>query len=250
MPYLGDYLGQLLSEITLARMQADLETVRIAELYAAHPLLRMMPVPHVRMPDVELDLPVLIKTSEEPRAGQTARGGVTMPELIRKFDEVLKSQLKKAGIDLNDADQKKLRAVLAERLKRHDLPTETSIDVYRVADDFSAIALKNISEIVRKETAPEPPEDPEKLEKLERPDRPEILMLKNFGAELKETVRLEFLKLRLPPPRLLVVVNHNDIREAGGAENLTRLHLKITEQGVEWKTIESEGGSHDRLMPE
>ncbi len=46
MPNLGDYLGQLLSEITLARMHADLESIRIAELYAAHPLLRTFPFQH------------------------------------------------------------------------------------------------------------------------------------------------------------------------------------------------------------
>ena len=75
MPLLGDYLGQLLSEITIARMHADLETVRLAELYATHPLLKNFPVPHVRLPDVELELPVLIKTSEEAHPGQPPRGG-------------------------------------------------------------------------------------------------------------------------------------------------------------------------------
>ncbi len=65
MPNLGDYLGQLLSELSIARMQADLETVRLAELYAMHPLLRTMPVPHMRLPDVDLEIPVLIKASED-----------------------------------------------------------------------------------------------------------------------------------------------------------------------------------------
>ena len=32
MPYLGDYLGQLMAEIAIARMHADLETVRLAEM--------------------------------------------------------------------------------------------------------------------------------------------------------------------------------------------------------------------------
>ena len=86
MPYLGDYLGQLLSEIAIARMQADLETVRLAELYAAHPLLRTLPVPHLRLPEVALEIPVLIEASEEPRAGESARGGATLADMRLRFD--------------------------------------------------------------------------------------------------------------------------------------------------------------------
>ena len=86
MPYLGDYLGQLLAEISLARLQADLETVMLAELYAAHSILRTMPVPHMRLPEVELDIPVLISDSEQPRADASTRGGATLADLGRKFD--------------------------------------------------------------------------------------------------------------------------------------------------------------------
>lgn len=89
MPYLGDYLGQLMAEIAIARMHADLETVRLAEIYAAHPLLRTMSVPRLRLPEVDLELPVLIEQVEETRAGGPARGGVTLGEIRRKFDDVL-----------------------------------------------------------------------------------------------------------------------------------------------------------------
>ena len=89
MPYLGDFLGQLMSEIALARMQSDLETVRLAELYAEHPLLRTLPVPHLRLPNVDLEVPVLIQASEPPRADESPRGGVKVSELRRRFDAVL-----------------------------------------------------------------------------------------------------------------------------------------------------------------
>ncbi|SMF17174.1 hypothetical protein [Pseudobacteriovorax antillogorgiicola] len=57
---LGDYLGHLLSSVTKARMQADLETIRIAEQYQSHPLLKHFPVPRVRLPKVELNVPVIM----------------------------------------------------------------------------------------------------------------------------------------------------------------------------------------------
>jgi hypothetical protein len=37
----------------------------VAELYADHPLLRNMPVPRFRMPDVEIDVPVVVKDTEQ-----------------------------------------------------------------------------------------------------------------------------------------------------------------------------------------
>lgn len=232
MPYLGDYLGQLLSEISMARMQADLETVRLAELYATHPLLRTMPVPHVRLPDVELDIPVLVKAAEEPRAGESARGAATLADMRRKFDDVLAAHLTKAGVAPSPADRRKLRAALDERLPLHGVPAETSVDVYRVADDLTSTALRAVGELKPAPGAAGPAIPPE------------------VAAGLKEAARLEFLKLRTPPPRLTVLVTSAEIREAGTAENLTRLRLKVSEQGLEWATVESEGVRRDRLVPE
>lgn len=232
MPYLGDYLGQLLSEISMARMQADLETIRLAELYAMHPLLRTMPVPHVRLPDVELEIPVLIKISEEPRAGESARGGVSLKDMRRKFDEVLAAYLSKSDIPLSANDRKKLRVSIDEQFTLHGLPTEISVDVHRVADDVTSTALRVIDELQR------------------APDATEPGTISPLAAGLKDTVRLAFTKLRTPPPRLVVLVTTAEIREAGAAENLTRLHLKVSEQGVEWTTVEADGVRRDRLIPE
>ncbi len=232
MPYLGDYLGQLLAEISMARMQADLETVRLAELYASHPLLRTMPVPHVRLPEVNMEIPVLIKASEEPRAGESARGGAAPSDLRKKFDEVLDAHLSKASVTLSQADRKKLGAALDERLTPTGIPAEIAVDVNRLADEFASTALRVVRELKPRPTRGEPTVAPE------------------IAAELKESVRREFLKLRTAPPRLTVLVTSAEIREAGTAENTTRLTLKVSEQGVEWTSVEADGVRLDRLVPE
>ena len=67
---------------------------------------------------------------------------------------------------------------------------------------------------------------------------------------LRESAQLEFLKLRTAPPRLFVLVTSPEIRELGNPENVTRLRLKVSEEGVEWTTIELDGVEHDRLVPE
>ena len=152
--------------------------------------------------------------------------------MSRTFDEVLAAHMSKAGIAPSAADRKKLRAALDERLTLHGVPTDISVDVHRVADDLTSTALRAIEEFRRTPITGEPAIPPP------------------LAAELKYAVRLEFLKLRTLPPRLAVLVTSAEIREAGTAENLTRLRLKVSEQGVEWTTIESEGVQRDRLVPE
>lgn len=239
MPNLGDYLGQILSEITLARMQADIETIRLAEIYAAHPLLRTLPVPHVRLPEVDLDIPVIIKSSEQPGAGQSLRGGTSLAAMRKKFDDILVTHLAKAGTPLTQALAPKLKAALDDRLTRHGLPTESAIDVNRVADDLAATAVRILGEVdPATSAAPIPSAAPPSAAQAE------------MEKQLKAEVRLEFLKMRKPPPRLVALVTSAELREAGPAENLTRLKLKVTEQGLEWTSYEAGGAELDRLVPE
>jgi hypothetical protein len=248
MPYLGDYLGQLLSEISMARMQADLESVRLAELYASHPLLRTMPVPHVRLPDVELDIPVLVQTSEEPRTGETSRGGLKIADMSRRFDEIIETHLTKTGVSLTLPERRKLRAAIDERLTPTSVP-EISVDVHKLAGELTTTALRVIDELKPKPAVPEPGTPP--LSRGRRlKDTGESEAAPQSARELEDTVRREFLKLRTTPPRLSVLVTSAQLKETGTPDNMMRLRLKITEQGLEWTSIEEDGGRRDLLIPE
>lgn len=229
MPPLGDYIGQLLSEITIARMQADIEAVRVAELYASHSLLRTMPVPHFRLPNVEVDVPVVVKQMEEERAGELRRGAPVLANMRRAFDKVLTKQLREERIRLRAEHRTKLKSVLDRKVASLSQPAAIAVDVNRVADELTNTASRTLTE-------PGGPVDPARRPKLEK--------------KLKEAARVEFLKLRKPPPRLQVLVTTGEVREAGPSEVITRLHLKITEEAFEWTTIESDGREQDRLVIE
>ena len=230
MPNLGDYLGQLMSEITLARMQADLESVRIAELYAAHPLLKTMPIPHLRLPEVNLDIPVLIEASEPPRVGETPRGGIPRDTLADRFGGVVRTVLDGFGIELSSAEHRRLADTIGARVEALWVPDEVAIDVKRVADDLAATAVRHLSEPTRRRRGPR--ELPEALEQT-----------------LRDATNRAFLAARTTAPRLSVGVTSQELREAG-PEGVTRLRLRLTEQGLELTTIDSEAGPQDRLVPE
>lgn len=232
MTYLGDYIGQLLSEITMARMHSDLEAIRIAELYAGHPLLRHMPVPHFRLPDVQIDVPVVIKELDEPTSGEPPHGAPTLDKLGKTFDEVLTKWLVKKGIKLRPQDKKKLESVLEEKMVDITQPLGVAVDVKRVGDELSRAVLRVLIESGEFFKT----EDPAQVKKLEE--------------ELKKIVWIEFLKLFKSPPRLHVLVTTKEIREAGPSETITKFQLKICEEAFEWTTIESDGIERDRLVPE
>jgi hypothetical protein len=232
MPYLGDYLGHLLSEITIARVQADLEAVRVAELYASHPLLRHLPIPHFRLPTVTLDVPVIIKKMEEGKAGESPRGGVVLPALRKSFDRVLNLHLQRAKIKLSDPERANLDQALNQTISRLALPPYVSISVMRIADELVLTAIKALG-------------DPER-----KGGPVESIRLEKLADEIKTAARREFLNLRQAPPRLHVLVTTAELREAGPQELLAHLHLSISEEGMEWTVIESQGKSQDKLVPE
>lgn len=102
---LNETLGHLLCEITRARMSADLEAVRIAKLYASDPdgLLRNFPIPRMRMPNVEVSLPVIVSSVPE---GYTSRIAPDM--LVSTLAKNLKESLKGQKINVSTEQIQKI----------------------------------------------------------------------------------------------------------------------------------------------
>ena len=65
MVTLKEYLAALVEATSHSRVSADLETAKIAELYAEHRLLRHFSVPRMKLRDVELTIPIAIDEVEE-----------------------------------------------------------------------------------------------------------------------------------------------------------------------------------------
>ena len=122
MPYLGDYLGHLLSEITIARMQADLEAVRVAELYATHPLLRTFPIPHFRLPDVDLDIPVVIQKLDNQSPNAPPRGAPPLTAMRQAFEQAATRQFRSEGLTLDREKRKSWQTALDEQMAALMLP--------------------------------------------------------------------------------------------------------------------------------
>lgn len=232
MPFLGDYLGHLLSEITIARVQADLEAVRVADLYANHPLLKTMPVPRFRLPTMTLDLAVAVKNMEEAKEGEPPRGGVSLPAIRKQFGELLSQHLDRSNIKLSGADRAKLDQDLDRRVSGAGVAAYVSTSTIHVADELVSVVTRALGESKHMKSS----EGSARIGKL--------------ADELKTAARLAFLTLQAPPPRLQVLVTTAELREAGQREQLAQLHLSISEEAFEWSVRDADGITSSKLMPE
>jgi len=57
---MSDYIGFIFSEVTRARVIADSESRRIAELYATDEVLKNFSVPRFKIPEMNLSIPVIV----------------------------------------------------------------------------------------------------------------------------------------------------------------------------------------------
>ncbi|MCG3207123.1 MAG: hypothetical protein FOGNACKC_00723 [Anaerolineae bacterium] len=230
MPNLGDFLGHILAETTIARMHADLEALRVADLYASHPLLRHMPVPRFRLSDFEIDLPVVIDQMDEAKDDKLyLRGGIIKEQIDGAFTRALSAQLLKHDIRVPSDLLKNIGDIVKQRIESLTAVKEIAVDASRVASDLT----KSVTQLILKSGGDF--------------DRERLRL---FSDELRNAARLEILAERTPVPRLQVLVTTREIKEAGSPEINGRLKLQIYEDCVEWALIERDDETLERLVPE
>jgi hypothetical protein len=224
MSNLGDYIGQILSEITIARVQADMQAVRLADMYATHPLLKTFPVPRFRLPKVTIDVPVAVSEVRGAPKSRAARTGLDMTKARKAFDTALKQQLTRSGLKLAGDAKRKLLVAVEERFEQLTYAEDVSTSAVHVADSVTKVVQESLSR--------------GKLD-TKAQDR--------FVSELRQIARLALVKLLPTPPRVRVVTNTAQLRELSPIEFLTRLQFDVSEQGMEWR---GEDGDGKRLVPE
>jgi hypothetical protein len=228
MPYLGDFLGHLISEVTVSRAQADAEAIRLAELYQRDPILKHMPVPRFRLPNMTLRVPVAVTGMEDPAPGDPPRGKLDLVKARAAFWRVFDGELQRAKLVLPEkARSAAVKAV--ERVFKSPQATDDA-SVSRLALSATEAAL----DVLRRAEGGE--------------EREALARLEARQAEMRETLVAELVRLRQPPPRLRVAVTATELREAGPA--LVNLELQVSEEAMEWTLVQDGDGSSPRLVPE
>ena len=228
MPALGDYLGLLLAEITNARLQADLESARIAQLYASHPLLQHMPVPRFRLPNVTLDLPVAVEKLDQPSV-TTTPPAPDLSAVRKRIDDITEQELGRRQVHLTPSSRTTLKNTLDDLFdKLKTAPVVTAWDATQASERATTAVL----DAIRAGGEGHTPVDPALESSLGR----------QFGTE--------FVKLQRPPARVQVIVVTGQLKDIAPAQILTRIQLTISEEGVEWTQTNPSDTSSKTLLPE
>ncbi len=144
MPYLGDYLGLLLSEIAIARSQVDLESIRIAETYASHDLLKHFSIPHFKLPNVTLDIPFVVQEMEEIPNGKHPRGSLEKEKIKPIFENQLTLLTNEFNLNLTEEIIKQIQKKIDLLLDEHLLIPEVSISIRSLVNKMVIISVREL----------------------------------------------------------------------------------------------------------
>ena len=227
MPKLGEFIGALLSDAVQARVRADLEAVRIAEAYSGHDLLKHLPVPRFRLPDITVDFPVLVSAVDgvPGDAGGRSFGQPTAAEISKSVRDGLGG----SGIRLARADADKVTAAAVERARTlFETGPQMLLSPSRVSSELAAAVVHAVS------TAPKRDLPNERLQALETATRASLSAL--LATKLLEA------------PSLQVMVTSGEIKSHGDNDSVLRVRLTISEDAYE--VIERDDGQGYLLTPE
>lgn len=226
MIYFGDYVGQLLAELTAARLHSDVEAVRVAELYAAHDLLKHFPVPRMRVGQIDMDIPVSIVRVEASDGGGKDTKPVTALDLLKRFQPLLREQLERQDVKFDADELGEVTRQLHRAAQAMSRPNEVAVDSNRIADRFSRVVRDAIQKSL-----------------------PHQSKAKLIANQLRLDARVDFLNARPTRPRIVVGVTTAELKESP-QESLVRISLRVSEEGVEWTNVADEADPDLRLLPE
>ena len=230
MADLGQLIGALLAGVAHARRIADEETAAIAEYYKDDPLLSSMSVPRVRIPELSLELPVLIMNYSEAQAPKLRE----VVSIISAIEEVLQNKLGSIKAQQRRQIVDKFKSNLEGELNRLRQIEERGPEFLR---QNVALAV-NHAFIEATKTSGAAPLLPQS-------------QLTAISRDLQQVAREVVYEQMGVPPRIEASIITADVKNASSPNNVTRLRLMVREEGLDWDTVEqSDGSIRSSLSPE
>ncbi len=226
MTKLEDYIGGLVASLTSARVLSDMQTVKVAEQYNNHDLLRHFAVPRMRLDEVELTVPVAMDKVEQPEGEAAAFDNTAFNSKV--YQELLTYY----GLNSlpNDLSQKVRSEIAALTRKLED--SITGQGTYTLAKYVEELQL--VARIIEEEMK-------ERINRIEEEFR--VYFERELAAALVTMNDDELAEL-------CVIVESHKLREIA-PENLIYIKIKVNEEGMEWDRLEdSDGNVQSRLLPE
>lgn len=235
MASLGDFLGVVLKEVTTARFQGDLEALKLANIYRNNEYLEGMPIPRFRLPDISVDVPIIISEDVEKSLSNQALDRIPAAELKAG----LETALDEADINLKATQVNQLYKVVKTEMDKRWRQSVNLATAFNHIKVLTTAATKWMKAYLSKNA--------NAREEMTRISKAQMVFSRSFGKYLNNHV-LGGVDDEI---QLRTNVQTGIMREVDDPSILTRLSISIKEDGFEMVKIEREDGTIDeRLLPE
>lgn len=224
MPTLGELIGALLADATSARVSADVEAVKVAQRYSQDELMRHLPVPRFRLPEITVELPVLVtsvrtpaaKSAGVPLSAPTAAelGKAVADGLAASGVQVSRTQVGKASTAVG----KRSRELFADGDGRLLTPQAVTRDLTETVVQAVRLADTGVDEV--------------------------LAVRRATGAALSALLTSKLLQA----PSLQVQVAASELKSHADDASVVRVRLTISEDAYE--VVERDDGAGFSLTPE
>jgi len=231
MPKLEEYIGSLVSSITNARVMSDIQTVKVAEEYAKHNLLKHFSIPRMRIDDIEMTIPIALDEVNEKTQTEYE------PINNTKFNAlVYKELVNNMGLP---ALPSKISQNFRKKIAQHTKTLEQNIRINKNLNSLTTY-IHELTAIIGLELEKKLPNLKLEIKKVDGVEK-----LQNI---LSKEVRIISQKKVIED--LNVIIESHKLREQK-PENIIYIKLKISEDGMEWnRTENNEGMIEEKLLPE
>jgi hypothetical protein len=234
MPKLNDYIGSLVSSITNARVMSDIQTVKVAEEYEKHNLLKHFSIPRMRINDIEMTIPIALDELNEKTETEYE------PIDNIKFNAIVYKEL------VNNLGLTKLQSEVSQPL-RTEIAKKTQLleQKIRILKDLSFLKnyCEDLTQLILNIEGNLPKTKAVIKRKIDIEAMPQHLE-KVLLQEIKITSQKKTIE------DLNVIIEAHKLREQK-PENIIYIKLKISEDGMEWnRTENNEGDIESKLLPE
>jgi len=230
---LKDYLGTLISSVNQARVMADIESARIAQIYANDNLLKHFSIPRFRAQDIELDIPIAIDSfDEEPVKDYQPIDNKTYNSyaytVMKDIAQVTSFSRETSQLTYSEIAENSRELELDLKAKTTKEIAYSKYEKNMVSIFLNAIKIEQL-----------------KIENLD--DTLEVFK-SSLKDKLYNTIQSQETVQQLDNAN--VIVEAEKLREIPN-ENVIRVKMKLFEDGMEWHTSENTNGdTESRLLPE
>lgn len=235
MPTLKDYLGSLVRDLNHARVIADVETANIAKMYAEHDLLKHFSIPRMKIQETEFTIPIAI--DELDQSSEIDYQPIDNKRFYAKAYAEVKNVFKVSSFNKDVSTL--LRKDIYLQIDHLEKVIKSGENITESLQFFSEELSNKAIEIIAKNK-----QEYSLLKKMIKEKKLNHQQIKeqlitNLATRLQKEIKPREITGKIENAQITV---ESDKLKDKKPESLVYIKMKITEESMEWQTMEDADG--------